>query len=151
MFIINACTTWPGWAIVWLQDLLDFCDEFERLLMYTRQSNLHGWEPCSSVYYFRPVQRHVIKFLRVLHFVALVLIRWALYCISLAFRYRVPACSTSLSRCLEKISTDRGHNCTLLFRCLSHLQKSFLFFPRPLALRMNFILFVGWTIMTHLM
>ena len=82
-------------------------------------------------------------------FVAFVLIWWALYCISSAFRYRVPACSTTLSRCLEKISTDRGHNCTLPFRCPSHLQKSFLFFPGPLALRMNFILFVGWTVLTH--
>ena len=42
--------------------------------------------------------------------------------ISLAARYRVAACSTTLSRGLEKISTARGHNCTP-FCSLYHLGK----------------------------
>ena len=38
-----------------------------------------------------------------------------IHSLSLAARYRVAACSTTLSRGLEKISTNRGHNCTPLF------------------------------------
>ena len=45
--------------------------------------------------------------------------------ISPAARYRVAACSTTLSRDLDKISTARGHNCTL-FCSFSHWEKEFL-------------------------
>ena len=43
-----------------------------------------------------------------------------IHCISLAACYRVAACSSLLSRGLEKVSTVRGHNCTP-FCCLSRL------------------------------
>ena len=48
-----------------------------------------------------------------------------IHSLSLAARYRIAACSTTLSRGLEKISTARGHNCTPTF-ALSHLGKEFL-------------------------
>ena len=48
-----------------------------------------------------------------------------IHSLSLAARYRVASCSTTLSRGLEKISMARGHNCTPLF-ALSHLAKEFL-------------------------
>ena len=38
-----------------------------------------------------------------------------IHSISLAARYRVAACSTTLTQGLEKIRTDRGHNCTPMF------------------------------------
>ena len=38
-----------------------------------------------------------------------------IHSISLADRYRVAACSSTLRRRLEKVSTTRGHNCTPLF------------------------------------
>ena len=38
-----------------------------------------------------------------------------IHSISLAARYRVAACSSTLRRGLEKVSTARGHNCTPLF------------------------------------
>ena len=40
--------------------------------------------------------------------------------ISLAARYRVAACSTTLNQGLQKIQTARGHNCAPLF-ALSHV------------------------------
>ena len=71
--------------------------------------------------------------------------------ISVAARYRVAACSTTLSRGLEKINTVRGHHCTTLFALSPVWEKNFLFPPWPWALRLHLILFVGWTVMTHLM
>ena len=38
-----------------------------------------------------------------------------MHSISLAARYRVAACSSTLRRGLEKVSAARGHNCTPLF------------------------------------
>ena len=38
--------------------------------------------------------------------------RVGIHSISLAARYRVAACSTTLNQDLEKIQTGRGHNCT---------------------------------------
>ena len=38
-----------------------------------------------------------------------------IHSISLTARYRFAACSSTLSRGLEKFSTARGHNCTHLF------------------------------------
>ena len=46
--------------------------------------------------------------------------------ISLAARYRVAACSTTLSRGLEKISTARGDNCTPFFALSPIWEKEFL-------------------------
>ena len=66
-----------------------------------------------------------------------------------AARYRVAACSSTLGRGLEKISTARGHKCTLSFS-LPFGKKSSMFHPWPLALRVHLKLFVGWTVMTHL-
>ena len=62
----------------------------------------------------------------------------SIHSISLAARYRVAACSTTLSQGLEKINTARGHNCTPLFD-LSHLGKNFLFPLWPFAQRMHLI------------
>ena len=53
-----------------------------------------------------------------------------IHSISLAARYRVAACSTALSQCLEKINTARGHNCTLIFPLSPIWEKEFLV-PSP--------------------
>ena len=55
----------------------------------------------------------------------------------LAARYRVAACSTTLSQALEKSNTVRGHNCTPLFAFSPIWEKIFLFPPWPTALRMH--------------
>ena len=49
-----------------------------------------------------------------------------IHSISLAARCRVAACSTTLSRGLEKIITARGHNCTPLFALSPIWEKEFL-------------------------
>ena len=49
-----------------------------------------------------------------------------IHSLSLAARYRVAACSTTLSRGLEKIGTARGHNCTPLFALSPIWEKEFL-------------------------
>ena len=50
-----------------------------------------------------------------------------IHSISLAARYRVAACSSTLHRGLEKVSTARGHNCTpLLALSLRIWEKEFL-------------------------
>ena len=66
-----------------------------------------------------------LRFLGLATFVALALIWWRIHSLSLAARYRVAACSTTLSRGLEKIGTARGHNCTPLF-ALSPIWEEFL-------------------------
>ena len=45
-----------------------------------------------------------------------------IHSVSLAARYRLAACSTTLSQGLEKINMARGHNCTP-FRCISRLEE----------------------------
>ena len=45
--------------------------------------------------------------------------------ISLAARYQVAACSTTLNQFLEKINAARGHNCTSLFALSPVLEKEF--------------------------
>ena len=49
-----------------------------------------------------------------------------IHSLSLAARYRVAACSTTLSRGLEKIRTARGHKCTPLFALSPIWEKEFL-------------------------
>ena len=49
-----------------------------------------------------------------------------IHSLSLAARYRVAACSTTLSRGLEKICTARVHNCTPLFALSPTWEKEFL-------------------------
>ena len=49
-----------------------------------------------------------------------------IHSISLAARYRVAACSSTLSRGLEKVSTARGHNCTPLFALSPVWEQEFL-------------------------
>ena len=49
-----------------------------------------------------------------------------IHSISLAARYRVAACSTTLSQGLEKIQTARGHNCAPIFALSSVWEKEFL-------------------------
>ena len=46
--------------------------------------------------------------------------------ISLAARYRVAACSTTLNQGLEKIQTARGHNCAPIFALSPVWEKEFL-------------------------
>ena len=58
-----------------------------------------------------------------------------IHSVSLAARYRVPACSTTFSH---------GHNCTFNFRSLPCGKKNSLFPPWPSALRM-----LSWTVVTH--
>ena len=75
-----------------------------------------------------------------------------LHSISLAARYRVAACSSTLRRGLAKVSAARGHNCAPLFCSLSLLRKkNSLFPPWPLTQRMHLISSVHWNVMTHLM
>ena len=47
--------------------------------------------------------------------------------ISLAARYRVAACSSTLRRGLEKVSAARGHNCAPLFALSPAWEHEFLF------------------------
>ena len=49
-----------------------------------------------------------------------------IHSISLAARYRVSACSTTLSQGLEKINSARGHNCTPIFALSPIWEKEFL-------------------------
>ena len=65
--------------------------------------------------------------LRLAPSVVSVLIWVGIHSISLAARYRVAACSTTLSGGLEKINTARGHNCTPLFALSPIWEKNFLF------------------------
>ena len=48
------------------------------------------------------------------------------FSISLAARYRVAACLTTLSQGLEKINSARGHNCTPIFVLCPNWEKEFL-------------------------
>ena len=50
-----------------------------------------------------------------------------IHSISLAARYRVAACSSTLRRGLERVSTARGHNCTPLFALSPAWEQEFLF------------------------
>ena len=49
-----------------------------------------------------------------------------IYSISLAARYRVAACSTTLRQGLEKIQAARGHNCAPIFALSPVREKEFL-------------------------
>ena len=49
-----------------------------------------------------------------------------IHSISLAARYRVAACSTTLTQGLEKVSAARGHNCTPLFALFPAWEHEFL-------------------------
>ena len=50
-----------------------------------------------------------------------------IHSISLAARYRVAACSSTLRRGLEKVNEARGHNCTPLFALSPAWERDFLF------------------------
>ena len=49
-----------------------------------------------------------------------------IYSISLAARYRVAACSTTLRKDLENVQTARGHQCTPMFALSPAWEKEFL-------------------------
>ena len=49
-----------------------------------------------------------------------------IHSISLAARYRVAACSTTLTQGLEKVSAARGHSCTPLFALSPAWEREFL-------------------------
>ena len=70
---------------------------------------------------------------------------------SLAARYRVAACSTTLRQGLEKINRLVDTIALLFSFCLLSGRKNLLFPPWPTAPRMLLILFVVWTVMKHLM
>ena len=67
-----------------------------------------------------------LTFLELAPHVVLVLTWWVFYSISLAARYRVAACSTTLSQGLDKIQTTRGHGCTRIFPLSPIWEKEFL-------------------------
>ena len=50
-----------------------------------------------------------------------------IHSISLAARYRVAACSSTLRKGLEKVKEARGHNCTPLFALSPACEQEFLF------------------------
>ena len=52
-----------------------------------------------------------------------------IHSISLAARYRVAACSSTLRRGLEKVNEAHGHNCTPLFALCPAWEQEFLFLP----------------------
>ena len=75
-----------------------------------------------------------------------------IHSISLAARYRVAACSTTLSQGLDEIQTAPGRNCTPFFLLfLPFGRKNSLLPPWPLAPRTLLIVFVAWTVMANLM
>ena len=75
-----------------------------------------------------------------------------IHSISLAARYRVAACSTTLTQGLEKKSVRHVGTIALLsFLYLPLGNMSFLFPPWPSTQRVHLILFVDWTVMTHLL
>ena len=73
-----------------------------------------------------------------------------IHSISLAARYRVAACSTTLRRGLEKISTARGHNCTPLFALSLLWEKEFLAPSMACSTANAFDIVCRWAVMTHL-
>ena len=72
-----------------------------------------------------------------------------IHSISLAARYRVAACSTTLGQGLEKIQTARGHNSAPML-ALSSGRKHSLHLPWPVAPRTLSILLIAWTVMANL-
>ena len=56
-----------------------------------------------------------------------------IHSISLAARYRVAACSTTLRQGLEKIRLARGHNCAPLFALSPAWEKNFFYPLWPIA------------------
>ena len=75
-----------------------------------------------------------------------------IHSVSLAARYRVAACSTTLNQGLEKIQNGSWAQLRSYFRSISRFgRKNFLFPPWPFAPRLLSILFVVWTVMAHLM
>ena len=67
-----------------------------------------------------------LTFLVLAPYVVLVLTWWVFHSISLAARYRVAACLTTLTPGLEKIQTARVHNCTPIFALSPVWEKEFL-------------------------
>ena len=74
-----------------------------------------------------------------------------IHSISLAARYRVAACSSTLRRGLEMSVRHAGTVAllSLLFLPLGNI--SFFFLPSPFSQRMLLAFFLGWTVMTRLM
>ena len=74
-----------------------------------------------------------------------------IHSISLVARHWVAACSSTLRRGLEKFSSARRHNCTRLFAPSPAWEHEFLLPSMAFNTASAFDLFVGWTVMIHLM
>ena len=74
-----------------------------------------------------------------------------IHSISLAARYRVAACSTTLTQGLEKSQCGTWAQLHSSLCSLPLGNMSFLFPPWPSTQRVHLILFVDWTAMTHLL
>ena len=144
---INAFYQKSGWAIVWLQDLRDFCAEFYWIRVRTRQGNPQGWEPCPWVYNCRTVQRYTFQSSWSWALcVALVLTWWASTPSALGLTIELPHAWPRLDKASRK--SKRLEGITALLSSLSadwekeFLAPSWLVAPRTLS-----ILFVAWTVM----
>ena len=124
---------------------------FYWIRMRTRQGDPQSREPCPSVYNCRTVPRYTSHLLGVGSICGLGPDLVGIHSISLSARYRVAACSTTLTQGLENIQTARGHNCTRIFALSPVWEKEFLAPPRPVAPRTLSILFVAWTVMANLL
>ena len=116
----------------------------------------------ASVYHNKTVQRYPSSLLQVGFICGLGTNVVGIHSISVAARYRVAACSSTLRRGLGKINEARGHNCTPLFALSPAWEQEFIFpfmtFHTAKAFdiicRLDrddaLTLFVDWTVMTHL-
>ena len=74
-----------------------------------------------------------------------------IHSISLAARYRVAACSSTLREVWKKSVRHAGTIALLSLLYLPLGNRSFFFLPCLSSQRMHLTLFLGWTVMTHLM
>ena len=70
--------------------------------------------------------------------------------ISLAARYRVAACSSTVRRGIEKFNEARGHNCTLLFALSPAWERDFLFHYMTFHTANAFDTVAAWIVTTLL-
>ena len=92
--------------------------------MCSRQCHPQSREPCPSVYHSRTVQCYPFQVGSICGLGPDLI---GIHSISLAARYRVAACSSTLRRGLEKVNEARGHNCTPLFALCPVWERDFLF------------------------
>ena len=101
---------------MWFQDLRDFRAEFHWLRMCSRQGHPQSRDNAIPS-----------SLLQVGSICGLGPDLVGIHSISLAARYRVVACSSTLRRGLEKVNEARGRNCTPLFALSPAWEQEFLF------------------------